>query len=191
MLDLIFIPLLLVYFGILTCLFLYGANFLHLTLVALFSRRPDPPALAPDAWPHVTVQLPVYNEMYVAKRLIDATAAIDYPAGRMTIQVLDDSTDETSAIVQEATEHWRRRGIDVVHVRRSERTGFKAGALANGLRLSRDEYVAMFDADFIPTRDFLKRTIAVLNADSGLAFAQTRWGHINRGHSLLTMLQSL
>jgi cellulose synthase/poly-beta-1,6-N-acetylglucosamine synthase-like glycosyltransferase len=189
--DLIFLPLLLVYFAVLGSLFIYGANFLHLTLTALRSHNATPPQRIPEVWPKVCVQLPVYNEMYVARRLIDATAALDYPRSRLEIQVLDDSTDETVSIVHKAVEHWRDRGVNISHVRRLDREGYKAGALGNGLSLTSAEYIAIFDADFIPRRDFLHRTVPALYADAGLAFVQTRWGHTNRDHSLLTFLQSL
>ncbi|HWC30988.1 MAG TPA: glycosyltransferase, partial [Dehalococcoidia bacterium] len=191
MLDLIFVPLLLIYFSIVTALFTYGANFLHLTLIALRSRSATPPSVVPEEWPTVTVQLPIYNEMYVARRLIDAAAMLDYPTSRLQIQVLDDSTDETVAVVEQAVEHWRAEGVDIRHVRRPSREGFKAGALGNGLEQTDSEYLALFDADFIPRPDFLKRTCPVLYADPGLAFVQARWGHTNRMHSPLTLLQSL
>lgn len=191
MLDLIFVPVLLIYFSIVTCLFLYGANFFHLTVIALRACRVSPPALIPEVWPRVAVQLPVYNEMYVARRLIDAAARLDYPTDRLEIQVLDDSTDETVAVVEQAVEHWRAQGRDISHVRRPSRQGFKAGALAYGMELTNAEYLAVFDADFIPQPDFLRRTCPVLYADDSLAFVQTRWGHTNRGHSPLTMLQAL
>jgi cellulose synthase/poly-beta-1,6-N-acetylglucosamine synthase-like glycosyltransferase len=191
MLDLVFIPLLLLYFGILTALFVYGANFFHLTFVAIRARRATPPALTPNEWPKITVQLPIFNEMYVARRLIDAVANFDYPADKLDIQVLDDSTDETRAIVDHAADYWTARGRNVVVLRRSVRQGYKAGALAAGLMRTDAPYLAIFDADFIPPPDFLKRTYPTLNADPGLAFVQTRWGHTNRGQSLLTFLQSL
>jgi cellulose synthase/poly-beta-1,6-N-acetylglucosamine synthase-like glycosyltransferase len=191
MLDLVFIPLLLVYFAVLTTLFVYGANFMHLTWTALRSKNEQPSAVVPEDWPTVCVQLPVYNEMYVARRLIDATAVLDYPRDRLEIQVLDDSTDETVSIVARVVEHWRGRGLDIKHVRRGSREGYKAGALGYGLALTGAEYVAIFDADFIPRPDFLRRTVPVLYADAGLSFVQTRWGHTNRGQSLLTFLQSL
>ncbi len=191
MLDLVFIPLLLVYFAVLTALFIYGANFLHLTWVALRSKNAQPAAVTPEEWPAACVQLPVYNEMYVARRLIDAAAALDYPRDRLEIQVLDDSTDETVSVVESAVEYWRGRGLNIRHVRRGSREGYKAGALAHGLELTNAEYIAIFDADFIPSPDFLRRTVPVLYADDGLSFVQTRWGHTNRNQSLLTFLQSL
>jgi cellulose synthase/poly-beta-1,6-N-acetylglucosamine synthase-like glycosyltransferase len=191
MLDLIFVPLLVVYFSILTCLFLYGANFLHLTFIAWRHRRQSPPSLEPEEWPRVCVQLPVYNEMYVAQRLIDAAAVLDYPRNRLEIQVLDDSSDETRALVDRAVARWQAEGIDIRVLRRPDRAGFKAGALAFGLDNTDAEYLALFDADFVPPRDFLRRTCPVLYADRGLAFVQSRWGHTNRSQSLLTWLQAL
>jgi cellulose synthase/poly-beta-1,6-N-acetylglucosamine synthase-like glycosyltransferase len=191
MLDAVFIPLLLLYFAVLTALFVYGANFMHLTWTALRSHNARPAARQPEEWPLVCVQLPVYNEMYVARRLIDAAAALDYPRDRFEIQVLDDSSDETVNIVRSSVEGWRRRGLNINHIRRDNREGYKAGALGYGLELTDAEYIAIFDADFIPRVDFLRRTVPVLYADDGLAFVQTRWGHTNRHQSLLTFLQSL
>ena len=111
----------------------------------------------------MTVQLPLYNERYVAARLIDACAALDYPHGRLDIQVLDDSTDDTGAIVAERVAHWRRRGLDIVQVCRTDRTGFKAGALANGLGFALGDFVAIFDADFVPASDFLPTSTSWLS----------------------------
>ncbi len=145
----------------------------------------------PEEWPKIAVQLPVFNEMYVARRLIDAVARFDYPPDKLEIQVLDDSTDETRAIVDQAVEFWRSRGLEIAVLRRQDRAGYKAGALAAGLERTDAAYIAIFDADFIPSPDFLKRTYPVLHADAGLAFVQTRWGHTNRGQSALTFLQSL
>ena len=191
MLDLVFMPLLLLYFAVLTALFIYGANFLHLTWTALRSKNAAPPSVVPDEWPRVCVQLPIYNEMYVSRRLIDAAARLDYPAGRLEIQVLDDSTDETAQIAAAAVQGWRRQGVNIRHIQRGTRKGFKAGALAYGMERTDAEYMAIFDADFIPRPDFLRRTVPVLYADDGLSFVQARWGHTNRSHSLLTFLQSL
>ena len=191
MLDLFFIPLLLVYFGILAALFVYGANFFHLTFIAVRTRKASPPELVPEEWPKIAVQPPVFNEMYVARRLIDAVARFDYPPDKLEIQVLDDSTDETRAIVDQAVEFWRSRGLEIAVLRRQDRAGYKAGALAAGLERTDAAYIAIFDADFIPSPDFLKRTYPVLHADAGLAFVQTRWGHTNRGQPALTFLQSL
>ena len=129
--------------------------------------------------------------MYVARRVIDAVAHFDYPVDKLEIQVLDDSTDETRAIVDQAAEYWAGRGLNVTVLRRTDRRGYKGGALAAGLEATDAPYLAMFDADFTPPPDFLRRTYPVLQADAGLAFVQTRWGHTNRGQSLLTFLQSL
>jgi cellulose synthase/poly-beta-1,6-N-acetylglucosamine synthase-like glycosyltransferase len=191
MLDLIFIPLLLVYFTILTALFVFGVNFLHLTFISWRSRNARPSKVDITEWPPVTVQLPIYNEMYVARRLIDAAASLDYPNDRLHVQVLDDSNDETQRVVDEAAAHWQKQGIDVQVVRRPQRTGYKAGALGHGLEVTLSQYIAIFDADFIPPADFIKRALPVLLAEEHLAFVQTRWGHTNRDHSLLTLLQSL
>ena len=190
-LDALYAPVAALYVAILLALFIYGVNFLWLTWVAARAAPTVPETVTPRRWPIVTVQLPIYNEMYVAKRLIDAAARFDYPRRRIEIQVLDDSTDETTVIAAAAVRHWRSTGLDIRHVRRPERTGFKAGALAYGLSLARGEYVASFGADFIPGPAFLTRALPVLSADRGLAFVQARWGHVNRDFSVLTLLQSL
>jgi cellulose synthase/poly-beta-1,6-N-acetylglucosamine synthase-like glycosyltransferase len=171
-------------------LFIYGINFFYLTYLAWRNRRSssDPPPLI--AWPRVTVQLPIYNELYVAQRLINAAACLDYPAHLLEIQVLDDSTDETVELVRSAVERWRTQGINIVHMHRVQRTGFKAGALAEGLAQAGGEFLAIFDADFVPPSDFLKRTLPHFQAPR-IAFIQTRWGHLNRDYSFLTFLQSL
>jgi cellulose synthase/poly-beta-1,6-N-acetylglucosamine synthase-like glycosyltransferase len=189
--DILAAAVLAAYVAILAALFVYGVNFLVLTAIAVRSSRTRPAAHVPGRWPIVTVQLPIYNELYVVRRLIDAVARLEYPARRLEIQVLDDSTDETAALVAELVARWRRRGVDIRHVRRPDREGFKAGALAHGLALARGELVAIFDADFVPRPDFLTRVVPVLVADPGLAFAQARWGHTNREYSLLTRLQAI
>ena len=189
--DLLVTPVLLIYLAILLILFVYGINFLYLTWQALRTRGRQPKSCVPSTWPSVTVQLPIYNELYVAERLIDEVARMDYPAGRLEIQVLDDSTDETAAIVAGLVGRWHARGVDIQHVQREGRAGFKAGALANGLELARGELIAIFDADFVPRADFLRETVPVLLADPDLAFVQARWGHVNRDFSLLTRLQAL
>jgi len=142
-----------------------------------------------DPLPFVTIQLPVYNEVYVIERLIRAVAQFDYPKDRMEIQVLDDSTDETTDIIAQELPAIRRQGISIEHVRRNDRTGFKAGALAEGLKTARGEFIAIFDADFVPTPDFLKNTIPYFDhADIGLV--QGRWEHLNPDYSLLTRFQA-
>ena len=189
--DVLFAPVLVVYVAVLAAMFAYGLNFVYLTVASLRARQPRRPAEPPGVWPVVTVQLPLYNEMYVAGRLIDAVAAMDYPRDRFEVQVLDDSSDETADVVAAATERWRDAGVDIVHVRRGLRTGYKAGALAAGLACARGELVAIFDADFVPSPSFLRHAVSALAADPRLAFVQARWGHINRGSSLLTKLQAL
>lgn len=174
-------------------LLLYGLNaYVMIALHWWTCRRAHAATLPPDppVWPLVTVQLPLYNERYVAERLLEAAGDLDYPADRLEIQVLDDSTDDTAAIVAETAQHLRARGVNIVHIRRAERTGFKAGALAFGLASARGEFVAIFDADFVPPPDFLRRTIPHFG-DARVAVVQTRWGHLNREFSFLTMAQSL
>src|SRR6185295_16974534 len=131
-------------------------------LVYLYMRNRDKgpkagPALDPT--PVVTIQLPLYNEMYVADRLIEAVVAIEYPRVRLEIQVLDDSVDETQSIAAAAVLRFAAQGIDIKYYHRADRTGFKAGALEAGLARARGEFIAIFDADFIPTPDFLVRLI--------------------------------
>lgn len=176
---------------------IYGGNLLWLAVQHVRREQlqpgsvPDPDeAPTPDAsWPVVTVQLPLYNEADVAERLIDACARLDYPKRRLEIQVLDDSTDETTGIVERRVNHWQKEGIDIVHIHRTDRTGYKAGALQNGLRLARGDYIAIFDADFVPPADFLRRMMPQFD-DSDVGAVQARWGHINQDHSLLTKLQA-
>jgi cellulose synthase/poly-beta-1,6-N-acetylglucosamine synthase-like glycosyltransferase len=189
--ELLFVPIVLVYLAILCALFVYGMNFIYLTVVALRTGDRRPAATIPETWPMVTVQLPVYNEYYVAGRLIDAAARLDYPSDRLEIQVLDDSTDDTSMVVRELVTKWRDEGVDIVHVRREGRTGYKAGALRYGLGTARGELIAIFDADFVPTPGFLRDAVPAMVADPGLAFVQARWGHVNREFSLLTRLQAV
>jgi cellulose synthase/poly-beta-1,6-N-acetylglucosamine synthase-like glycosyltransferase len=146
---------------------------------------------APDiVWPSVTVQLPLYNERYVVERLIHAVAALDYPRDRLQIQVLDDSTDCTQEIVERVLEELSGVGIDLENVHRTERKGYKGGALANGLSSAWGEYIAIFDADFLPQPEFLKQSIPHLMADPEIGCIQTRWGHLNREHSWLTRAQA-
>lgn len=140
-------------------------------------------------WPTVTVQLPIYNERHVALRLIQATALLDYPADKLRIQILDDSSDVTSHLI---TQHIRLYpNLQIGHIRRSNRAGYKAGALADGLSQTDSRYVAIFDADFIPPRDFLQRTIPFLEEDKLLGVVQTRWGHLNPDDNWLTRAQVL
>ena len=182
------------YFVLLVCLSAYGAHRAY--LLYLYTRyRPRPPAGPPDDdgdddLPFVTVQLPVYNERYVVERLIDAAARLDYPPRRLEIQVLDDSTDETQQVAAAAVARWSARGVAIRRLHRAERTGYKAGALAAGLRAARGEAIAIFDADFLPPRDFLRRALPPLR-EPGVGLVQARWGHVNRDCSWLTRVQAL
>jgi len=140
--------------------------------------------------PRVTIQLPIFNEMYVTERLIAAVAKIDYPRDLLDVQVLDDSTDETTAIARACVERFRATGLDIAYIHRTNRKGFKAGALENGLLTAKGELVAVFDADFIPEADFLRRTVDFFT-DPGIGMVQTRWGHLNRDYSVLTQAQAI
>ncbi len=140
-------------------------------------------------YPFVTIQLPVYNELYVIERLIDACATMDYPAERFEIQVLDDSTDETVRLIQQKVQYWKSKGIQIEQIQRSDRTGFKAGALQYGLQTVKGEFIAIFDADFLPNPDFLQQTIPTFeNPEIGVV--QTKWEHLNEDYSLLTGIQA-
>jgi cellulose synthase/poly-beta-1,6-N-acetylglucosamine synthase-like glycosyltransferase len=152
-------------------------------------RLPTPKARF-DRLPRVTIQLPIFNEMYVTERLIDAVSRMDYPRDLLEVQVLDDSTDETQGIARACVERHRANGLDIAYVHRTNRQGFKAGALEHGLTLARGELVAVFDADFIPEPDFLQRTVHFFT-DPGIGMVQTRWGHLNRGYSALTEAQAI
>ncbi len=143
-----------------------------------------------EVLPRVTVQLPVFNEMYVVERLIGAVCELDYPRESLEVQVLDDSTDETTGIARRAVDSWKARGIDIHYVHRTNRQGFKAGALENGLQTATGQFVAVFDADFVPPRDFLRKTVNHFT-DDGVGMVQVRWEHLNRGFSSLTEVQSI
>ncbi|MFD2784031.1 cellulose synthase family protein [Hymenobacter rubripertinctus] len=179
-------------------LLLLGFSLTQWQLTRLARRAYSAPALPepppPATWPRLTVQLPIYNEQNVVERLIDAAAALDYPPDRLHVQVLDDSTDDTVALAAARVAYHRARGVHVSHVRRPERTGYKAGALAYGLGCTDGELIAIFDADFLPEPDFLRRAVPHFyhpttdNARTGVV--QTRWGHLNEDYSLLTELQA-
>ena len=137
----------------------------------------------------VCLQLPIYNERYVVERLIDAVCAFEYPKELLEIQVLDDSTDETIALIAQRVSYYQSLGFSISHIRRPHRQGFKAGALAYGLTLTKAEFIAIFDADFIPAPDFLQKTLPHFSSSS-VGVVQTRWGHLNESYSLLTQLQA-
>lgn len=146
--------------------------------------------LPENQYPVVTVQLPVYNELYVVERLIDSICEFDYPHDKLQIQVLDDSTDETVDIVAKSVKAWQEKGVDIVQIRRTDRKGYKAGALQEGLRTAKGEFIAIFDADFVPYPDFLQRTIPFFLQDDNIGVVQTRWEHINKDYSILTKMQA-
>jgi cellulose synthase/poly-beta-1,6-N-acetylglucosamine synthase-like glycosyltransferase len=172
---------------------IYGVQAILLTLLYLRHRSEGADALEPDgdSWPLVAIQLPVYNELHVVQRLIDAAAALDYPGRRLEIQVLDDSVDETTQLAQARAEYHRDKGVQVNVLRRPSREGFKAGALAWGLQHTRADFVAVFDADFSPRPDFLRRTIPTMLAHPEVGVVQTRWSHLNESYSPLTRVQAL
>ncbi|TCI84456.1 cellulose synthase family protein [Tenacibaculum sp. M341] len=143
----------------------------------------------PEEVPYVTIQLPVYNELYVMERLLDNIANIKYPKDKLEIQVLDDSTDESVETTAKQIEKIRKTGLDIQHIRRENRVGFKAGALKEGLKIAKGEYIAIFDADFLPKPCWLEKTVPYFK-DEEIGVVQTRWGHINRDYSTLTKVQA-
>jgi len=172
---------------------IYGIQAILLTVLYLRHRGEVLAGCEPDEqdWPLVAIQLPIYNELHVVERLIDAAAALDYPAGKLEVQVLDDSTDDTTRLAEARATYHRARGINVRVLRRPAREGFKAGALAWGLQRTAAEFLAVFDADFSPRSDFLRRTIPQLIARPQVGVVQTRWSHLNEVYSPLTRLQAL
>ncbi|NBW35981.1 MAG: glycosyltransferase [Cytophagia bacterium] len=171
-------------------IFLFSISQLQLTWIYLKHKKQQTPSTWSDLFvPHVTVQLPVYNEKYVIARLIKAVGELDYPKEKLEIQVLDDSTDETTEIILAEVRLLQQKGLDVAVIRRENRKGFKAGALAHATTLAKGEFIAIFDADFIPQQDFLRKTIPHF-AQENIGVVQTRWGHLNKNYSLLTQLQA-
>ncbi|MBW2585285.1 MAG: glycosyltransferase, partial [Deltaproteobacteria bacterium] len=173
-------------------------------LLMIFYRLKRPKALKQDAeikknfyrnysvkdWPQVTIQLPIFNERYVVERLIHSVCRFDYPQELLEIQILDDSTDDTVDIAQTVAKQMKDQGFDIQYIHRNNRTGFKAGALKEGLKTAKGELVGIFDADFIPNPNFLKETVPYFT-DPEIGMLQTRWGHINSDYSLLTRAQSM
>lgn len=168
---------------------LYGLHRIYLSAVFLKTRSQHAVERMPAEWPRVTVQLPVFNERLVVVRLIDAVAAMDYPRDRLQVQILDDSTDDTTALARAAAARWRDAGVDMVVLHRTDRTGFKAGALEAGMASATGEFIAVFDADFVPQADFLKRALPCFGP--GIGMVQARWGHLNEADSLLTRIQAV
>jgi cellulose synthase/poly-beta-1,6-N-acetylglucosamine synthase-like glycosyltransferase len=187
------IALLVVYGLLLSFILLFSITQLQLTITYVRNKRkgrgttPQWPIGKP--LPVVTVQLPLYNERYVAERLIDQVAKLDWPWDRLEIQVLDDSTDETCTLCAERVAFWRAKGIDILEVRRPDRAGYKAGALAYGTERARGEFIAVFDADFMPPTDMLRQVMPWF-LEERVGLVQARWGHLNRGNNLLTRLQA-
>jgi len=190
----IFLIIALVFYCITTLfIFCYTLLQFHLTIAYIKLKKKKKLAVEntklSDEEVFVTVQLPLYNEPYVTERLIDSVCAFDYPKNLLEIQVLDDSSDETIEIADNISAKWKQLGIDIKVVRRKDRSGFKAGALKHGLEIAKGQFIAIFDADFVPSPDFLRKTVPVLN-QKGIGMVQTRWGHTNREYSLLTKAQA-
>lgn len=185
--------LLVLYFSVLVLLSFYGLH--RYAMAWLYHRHrdkePTPQQRFDEAdLPIVTVQLPCFNERYVIERLIDTVALLDYPREKLEIQVLDDSIDDTTHIAAAAVERWQAQGLDIKYIHRTDRTGYKAGALENGIAQARGSLIAVFDADFVPKQDFLRRTVDFFT-EEGIGMVQARWDHLNRDHSLLTEVQSI
>jgi cellulose synthase/poly-beta-1,6-N-acetylglucosamine synthase-like glycosyltransferase len=179
------------YFISLLILFTFGAHGFVMVYHYLKQRKlKDIPPLMGEI-PSVTVQLPIFNELYVVNRLIDAVCALDYPKDKLEIQVLDDSTDETRSLAAESVRLYREQGFNIKHIMREDRTGFKAGALQAGLLAAEGEFLAIFDADFVPRPEFLKKTIPYFYQDPRIGLVQTRWEHLNSEYSLLTRTQAM
>ncbi len=181
------------YFVVLVILAAYGMHRYYLVW-AFFKHRDNvpgpPPAVAESEWPKVTIQLPIYNERYVIERLVDSVARFDYPRELLDIQVLDDSTDETQEVARACVERYQALGLPIHYLHRTDRSGYKAGALAEGLHSAVGEFVAIFDADFLPAPDFLRRTIPYFN-DPKIGMVQGRWTYLNRGYSALTEVETI
>ena len=184
--------LLIPYFTVLILLATYGIH--RYTLVYLYYKNKKNGSTDPEKkfaeLPRVTVQLPIFNEQYVVDRLLQAVCRLDYPHEKLEIQVLDDSTDETAGVACELVEHYASQGYPIIYLHRTNRTGFKAGALHEGLQCAKGELVAIFDADFVPPPDFLQRTIHHFT-DEKVGMVQTRWTHINRNYSFLTEVEAI
>jgi cellulose synthase/poly-beta-1,6-N-acetylglucosamine synthase-like glycosyltransferase len=179
------------YFFVLCILAFYGWHRYYLIYLYRRHRANVPRSRPPlDPLPFVTIQLPIYNEMYVVDRLVDAVCQIDYPRERLQIQVLDDSTDETREIGELAVRRHAAHGANIVYIHRTNREGFKAGALEAGLKTASGEFIAIFDADFVPDAGFLRQTLPQFT-DPQVGMVQARWGHVNEDYSLLTKVQAI
>jgi cellulose synthase/poly-beta-1,6-N-acetylglucosamine synthase-like glycosyltransferase len=185
------LALLIPYFVVLILLASYGVH--RYTLVYLYYKKKQNATRPPQEFtqlPRVTVQLPIFNEQYVIDRLLQAVCRMEYPRDKLDIQLLDDSTDETANVARELVEHYASQGYPVAYLHRTNREGFKAGALHEGLKAARGEFVAIFDADFVPPPDFLLKTVHHFT-DPKIGMVQTRWTHINRNYSFLTEVEAI
>src|SRR3989441_3170196 len=184
---------LIIYFGILFILAIYGVYRVK-QVIEFWRYSKFPPKakgeFAENELPHITVQLPLFNEMYVVQRLVKAVTEIDYPRERFEIQVLDDSTDETASIARATVATYAAQGFDIHYLHRDDRAGFKAGALEHGMKTAKGELIAIFDADFVPKPDFLRKLVHYFT-DQTVGCAQMRWAHINGSYNLLTRLQTI
>ncbi|MGH9145808.1 MAG: cellulose synthase family protein [Vicinamibacterales bacterium] len=179
------------YFFVLSILAIYGWHRYYLVYLYMRHRGARPHAKdMPSPLPHVTVQLPIFNEMYVVERVIDAACRIEYPRELLEIQVLDDSTDETCEIAELAVRRHAAQGLNIKYIHRNQRDGYKAGALEAGLKVAQGEFITIFDADFLPSADFLHCVMPYF-CDERVGMVQARWGHINQDYSLLTKIQSI
>ncbi|MDD2462378.1 MAG: glycosyltransferase family 2 protein [Desulfobulbus sp.] len=180
-----------VYVFFLALILVYNLLQLNLLFHYLGRKKPQPPPPFPEEeLPFVTIQLPLFNEPYVAERLIDNIAVMDYPRDRFEVQILDDSTDETTELCRKKAEEYRDQGLDIKVIHRTDRSGYKAGALAAGLLQAKGAFVAIFDADFLPNPQFLKNTLPYFQNEH-VGVVQTRWTHLNDNYSLFTKLQAL
>ncbi len=179
------------YFSLICGLSIFGLHRLYIILLYFKTKHKSPiPSGRFKILPSVTIQLPIYNEIYVIERLVEAVLSIDYPEELMEIQILDDSTDGTSDSCRKLVEAYKEKGRHIIHIHRKERTGFKAGALENGLKHAKGEFIAIFDSDFIPQPDFLLNTIHHFSHPE-VGMVQARWGHTNRSYHLLTEVQAM
>jgi cellulose synthase/poly-beta-1,6-N-acetylglucosamine synthase-like glycosyltransferase len=179
------------YFVVLFGLSLYGLHRYVIVYLFLKNRKKVPRPLATfEELPRITVQLPIFNELYVVERLLKSVAALDYPRDRLQVQVLDDSTDETTEIAAAQVAELKAQGLDIELIHRSDRTGFKAGALSNGMKTCTGEFLLILDADFVPAPHMLLETVHYFT-DHRIGMIQTRWGHLNRTYSLLTRVQAM
>ena len=186
--------IIIIYSTALILIFMYALAQLNLLFNYLSAQKkqdksPQFDFSKPDEIPYVTIQLPVYNELYVMQRLLENISKIEYPKDKLEIQVLDDSTDESFDTTAAHIKTLQKTGLDIKHVLRDNRKHFKAGALKEGLKIAKGEFIAIFDADFLPKTDWLKRTIPYFK-DVKIGVVQTRWGHINRNYSILTKIQA-